>query len=65
MHWQIRREDAGKTPLVKLRVLMNWQFMSGALTYKVRMAVGEGMPGDEETTYTVVTSVTSRLQVRP
>jgi hypothetical protein len=40
-------------------------WVSGALTYKVRMAVGEGMPGDEETTYTVVTSVTSRLQVRP
>jgi hypothetical protein len=40
-------------------------WVSGALTYTIRMAVREGIPGDEETKYTVATVVTSRLQVRP
>ncbi len=29
VHWQIRREKRGQTPLVQLRVLGNWTFLTG------------------------------------
>ena len=40
-------------------------WVSGSLTYTIRMAVRKGLAPDEETAYTVVNRVESRLQVRP
>jgi hypothetical protein len=40
-------------------------WVSGSLAYTIRMAVREGIPDAEETAFTVVSEVTSRLQVRP
>ncbi len=43
LHWQIRRESRGQTPLVRTRVLGNWTFLTGVGMNIFRLMVITGL----------------------